>query len=535
MAAGHDRRAVPARSLRRRILVIASCGVFVLASLGAAAAITPMALRLWAATEQKTADVAHIHASAIGEYVLRVEQVAQQIASRTRARELLEYLEQPTVDSPSVREELRKVLTEALSIADDIVGITRLSESGEAIAATGRGIPPKLRSICRTRPVCVDGPARVGKDHFLVVSAPIRRPDGRRIGTDILLFAIDKLDALLQDRTGMGEGGRAWLLISEPSPLLYGQLGPNPAINGLVARSAPAYSLLRELTQRRLEAESPADLRESEVVSMPPYLVTRAPVIGSDWVFVARMEEAEVFAGIRRQILHSVLIALLLTAVGAVALLILLRPLAGGLVVKTETLAEEVRARTSELHLANLRLKGFVEELREAKAELEVLATTDSLTGVANRRHITEEAERLVARLRRHRHLVSVLIFDLDRFKAINDAHGHVAGDRVLEAFAHTAAEQLRTEDIFGRVGGEEFLAVLPETDKAEALAVAERIRSSVAALHFDAPGGAFRVTVSIGVETERADRSELPSLMKRADAALYRAKREGRNRISAA
>ena len=76
---------------------------------------------------------------------------------------------------------------------------------------------------------------------------------------------------------------------------------------------------------------------------------------------------------------------------------------------------------------------------------------------------------------------------------------------------------------------------MLPETDKAEALAVAERIRSSIAALHFDAPGGGFRVTVSIGVETERADRSELPSLMKRADAALYRAKREGRNRISAA
>lgn len=529
-----DRRAVPANLLRRRILVVASCGVFMLALLSAAAALTPMALRLWSATEQKTVDVARIHASAVGEYVLRVGQVALQIASRSRARDLLEVLGRTPEAPPVLLQELRDALSEAMSIADEIEGITRLSERGKALASVGRAVPPELRSLCTSRAVCVDGPARIGDAYFLVVSAPIRGVDGKRLGTDIILYSVDKLDALLQDRTGMGRGGRAWLQLRGPEPLLYGQMGADPAISGLLPRSARAYAVLQELAELRQESFN-TELDEPEVVSVPPYLVTRAPVVGSDWIYVARMDEAEVFAGIRQQILYSALIAVLLTALGSGALFVLLRPLAGGLVVKTETLAEEVRARTSELHLANLRLKGFVEELRHAKQELEVLATTDSLTGVANRRHITEEAERLMARLRRHHHQVSVLVFDLDRFKTINDTHGHVAGDRVLEAFARSAAEQLRTEDIFGRLGGEEFLAVLPETDQAEGMAVAERIRESVARLRFEAPEGSFGVTVSIGLASVRADSTSFTSLLRRADAALYRAKSDGRNRVVAA
>lgn len=530
-------RAVPANLLRRRILLIASSGVFVLALLSAAASLTPMALRLWAATEQKTADVALIHANAIGEYVLRIGQSALQIGSRSRARALLEALDRAQPDPPGMREQLRTALQDAMGVDDEVEGITRLSDGAEVVATVGRTAPPHLHALCRNRAVCVNGPALVGGTHYLVVSAPIRREDGKRLGTDIILFSTTQLDALLQDRTGMGDGGRAWLLVSGPqAPQLYGQLGADPARNGLLPRTAPPYRLLEELGDAPLAtAPTGEGLKPPQVLSRPPYLVTRTPVVSSDWVFVARMDEAEVFSGIRQQIWHSGILALVLTGVGSLALFILLRPLAGGLFVKTETLAEEVRARTSELHEANERLTGYVDQLSRAKRELEILATTDDLTGIPNRRHVTVEADRLMARLRRHHHFVSVLVFDLDRFKHINDTYGHVAGDRVLEAFARCAAAQLRTEDLFGRLGGEEFLAVLPETEKEEAMAVAERIRQSVAELRFEGLGETYGVTVSIGVETDRADRAGFATLLKGADTALYEAKRAGRNRVSAA
>lgn len=188
-----------------------------------------------------------------------------------------------------------------------------------------------------------------------------------------------------------------------------------------------------------------------------------------------------------------------------------------------------VQARTLELE-DKARL------LEEQRAAIERLANVDALTGAATRRHFGELAERELSRAKRAGETVAVLAMDLDRFKALNDAHGHAGGDAALRAFAAVCRAQLRTSDVFGRIGGEEFAVLLPATDAAAALAVAERIRAALAATPLDLGGAAATpVTVSIGVASRRADGALLEALLLAADEALYAAKRGGRNRVVAA
>jgi diguanylate cyclase (GGDEF)-like protein len=160
------------------------------------------------------------------------------------------------------------------------------------------------------------------------------------------------------------------------------------------------------------------------------------------------------------------------------------------------------------------------------RAEFEHLASHDSLTGALTRRALIDACEQELERGRRKQHPMSLLMLDLDHFKAINDTHGHLVGDRVLVEFVARVTALLRRPDHFGRFGGEEFVALLPETSPAEAMIVAERIRFEVAA----APQPAC--TVSIGAASSDADDTSLDTLLARADAALYEAKAAGRNCI---
>jgi diguanylate cyclase (GGDEF)-like protein len=163
------------------------------------------------------------------------------------------------------------------------------------------------------------------------------------------------------------------------------------------------------------------------------------------------------------------------------------------------------------------------------------LATTDSLTGVYNRRTFKELAEPQLSRSRRSQLPVSLLMLDLDHFKRINDTFGHLGGDDVLKAFAILVRNCLRKEDLLARYGGEEFVVLLPGSSQPAAFALGERIREEVALRPFSANGELVRVTVSVGVASERGD--TLPSLeamLGRADEALYKAKHDGRNQVIA-
>jgi diguanylate cyclase (GGDEF)-like protein len=170
--------------------------------------------------------------------------------------------------------------------------------------------------------------------------------------------------------------------------------------------------------------------------------------------------------------------------------------------------------------------------LRAANADLVLLARVDRLTGLPNRRHVEEQLTRLIHGSHRHAQPLGLLMIDVDHFKAVNDSHGHAAGDEVLRVLAAQMASSLRGEDILGRWGGEEFLALLPNTAPEAAMAVAERLRCAVSGASIKlADGRSIAVTVSIGCAstTTGAPADELLAI---ADQALYRAKKLGRNRV---
>lgn len=176
-----------------------------------------------------------------------------------------------------------------------------------------------------------------------------------------------------------------------------------------------------------------------------------------------------------------------------------------------------------------------VTERRRFEDELLRLATTDGLTGLLNRRHFLESAERELARLRRYGRPATVLMLDVDHFKRINDTHGHAEGDQALKAVAAVCRRELRDSDLIGRLGGEEFGILLAETALPDALEVAERLRAALAGIPVpvNRPGGGC-LTVSVGVSPCVALDASIEQALGRADHALYRAKAGGRNRVEA-
>jgi diguanylate cyclase (GGDEF)-like protein len=156
----------------------------------------------------------------------------------------------------------------------------------------------------------------------------------------------------------------------------------------------------------------------------------------------------------------------------------------------------------------------------------------DPLTGVGNRRAFFERGEKLLHRSAFEGRPAALLLFDLDRFKDINDTFGHHVGDRVLKDFCGAATAALRPDDLFGRVGGEEFASLLPYTSLDEGLAIAERIRSNFAATTPEVGATALAATVSVGVAMSIDPSRTLADIYTAADRALYRAKANGRNRV---
>lgn len=183
-----------------------------------------------------------------------------------------------------------------------------------------------------------------------------------------------------------------------------------------------------------------------------------------------------------------------------------------------------IRSHLFEIRVAN-------EALVESHALLEQLATRDALTGLHNRRHFEEVASAELARSRRYGQPVALILFDIDRFKSINDRFGHPVGDRVLVDVSALARKMLRTSDTLARWGGEEFVVLTPQCSASDAAKVAEKLRAAIAGQVFEGVG---RVTSSFGVAEVEGDDS-LESWVTRVDNALYDAKEGGRDRVSLA
>ena len=183
-----------------------------------------------------------------------------------------------------------------------------------------------------------------------------------------------------------------------------------------------------------------------------------------------------------------------------------------------------------------IRRHRYMVKLRETVDQRMEMAVIDPLTGIYNRRYMESHLGTLIKAAGNRGKSLSVLVIDIDYFKAVNDTHGHDVGDRVLKEFARRLTDNIRRADLICRYGGEEFIVVMPDTDRALACRAGERLRRVVAAAPFEAgpSAGPLDITISVGVAQIEGPEDTPAVILKRADQALYRAKRDGRNRVVA-
>jgi diguanylate cyclase (GGDEF)-like protein len=440
----------------------------------------------------ETFSVARVLVSDLGNLVEKVK-----VALHTVATEHERRLAGARADDAAARSFIANVR----SIVPDIRAILVTDESGRALYpedfADGAAPPaPGQPYLARLRDahdsgIVISAPRQEGAGGAWVIDVARRleHPDGRFAGAVVAVIAMERLVTLLA-AADVGPGGVVALRGEDLA--LIARYPPLPSSNRAVEAAQPLRDLVAsgELSGT-YRTRSPADGVER--------LVSYRKVAGYPLhVLVGR--STEVYLGHWRRDMGIVaVLAAILFAVSIGATLMV------------------DRAWRRQRRLAHT---------------LEAQAHTDVLTGLANRRRFFEVADAELARARRYGTPLSVLMLDIDHFKDVNDAHGHRAGDRVLQQLARTCLEVLRTVDVVGRVGGEEFAILLPETAREGAVEVAERLREAVGRAEVAREEGVpLRVTVSIGVST-LSGAANLDTLMSQADTALYDAKHAGRNRV---
>ena len=260
-----------------------------------------------------------------------------------------------------------------------------------------------------------------------------------------------------------------------------------------------------------------------------------------EWAVVAEITAEEAYAQVAQlRDVTALLVAGLLVVVGFVAYwlgLFIVRPLdrltKGAAEVAGGDLAVDLPVGKGEVGYLTEVFNGMVDRLREGRQQLEELLVTDPLTGISNRRHLMEKLENETRRSRRSKKAFAILMADVDRFKKFNDTHGHFAGDEALKAVAEVLQQEMREIDHVARYGGEEFLVMLPDTDIDGAVKAAERIRERVAERTVAVGKKSVTVTLSVGAAEFPSDGDSPESLIVSADAALYQAKRRGRDRVA--
>jgi diguanylate cyclase (GGDEF)-like protein len=203
---------------------------------------------------------------------------------------------------------------------------------------------------------------------------------------------------------------------------------------------------------------------------------------------------------------------------------------------RTKELQAEVFLRQNaenKLIELNEELHSQLDQITDLQEDLRQQAIRDALTGVHNRRYLTEVTEKELSRAERHQYPVSFILVDLDHFKDINDTYGHQAGDRVLIAIADLLCRETRRSDVVCRYGGEEFLLMLPETNLETALQRAENLRQAIAKANISHETHTLHLTASIGVTMYPAHGKDLDELFKNVDTAMYQSKNSGRNQVS--
>jgi diguanylate cyclase (GGDEF)-like protein len=358
----------------------------------------------------------------------------------------------------------------------------------------------------------------------IVFAAPIYQT-GRFLGALTVKLDMGALHRLLRRFAG-GQAGQVYLVTTAGRPIVGSRAGSTDLLRREV--TAP---IVRRLLDREGAAADDRGVDGTEVVAV----LKRVPQL--DWAVLAETPAAEAYRQVTRlRDVTALVMAALLVVVGLLGYvlgLVISRPLG-----RLTRGAARVAAGDLDVHLpvtggGELRyvtevFNDMVERLRASRQELERLSVTDDLTGLYNRRHLMEALANEVRRSRRLAHPCALLMGDVDHFKEYNDAHGHLAGDQALVHVAAIMRETTRDVDTAARYGGEEFVLLMPETEASGAIETAHRIRARLAS---EAVAGG-KLSVSFGVAQFPDDADTPEALLARADAALYRAKREGRDRV---
>jgi two-component system cell cycle response regulator len=300
----------------------------------------------------------------------------------------------------------------------------------------------------------------------------------------------------------------------------------SPEVKILVADDSPIY---RKLVEQSLSQEQyPVLFAKSGQQAMDLFIEHKPALVITDWS-MPDISGIELCQRIRRD--HKEFYAYVILLTGNTGKEEVIEGLAAG---ADDYLTKpfhpgELQARVR----VGRRMVDLHREVQDKNRQLEEMALTDSLTGLPNRRAIDFWASRELSAAMRHGFPVWVVMADLDHFKSINDTHGHDAGDIVLKSFAEILKSNTRSSNICGRLGGEEFLVVLTHAEKDNATIAIERIRKQFEAQKFTVGHRTFGATASFGIAGIRATaRPDFSDLVTRADAALYAAKRQGRNRV---
>ena len=382
-----------------------------------------------------------------------------------------------------------------------------------------------------------------GGQMVMLLAVPIKTHDGRFLGVMALKLNFNTVEEILGHST-LGKTGQIYLVAEDGSPIAGSKLN-----------SISLTNLKSPLTNTRhpgTEMQFYADGQGHNVIGA----MKRMTQLG--WWVVAQIRENEIYAQIiEARLLTVAICAGLLMVIGLAAYLLgltIVRPLdrltlgaarvsSGDLEVQLPVvgrgeagyLTQAFNAMVARLRQNQLELASVNEQLTENNKSLEILSRTDSLTGLFNRKHFMEVLTGEVTRAERYRHPFVVMMIDTDHFKKYNDTFGHLAGDSLLKQVGRIIKESMRSVDVAARYGGDEFIVLLPDIDKEQAIAAAERIRSQVTMDTLSRAADGVVVTTSIGLAVYPEHAKSAEAMIASADQALYHAKEHGRNRVEIA
>lgn len=418
-----------------------------------------------------------------------------------------------------------------------------LDIAGRQLASTGPlpdagELPPNWLERVTLKDAVI-GPGRRDNDTLAtaVVAVPVTDAGGTARGSLIAVLDLRQGASLIRDlprpalvRVALvSRDGEFRLGAGSRLPGSGDAIYPPAALVHLLPRTLPVT-----LQADSLPGEGPIGIDGSDGTAL---LAHATAVPGTPWLVVADIPAREAYSQMDRlRFMTLWLIAGILLVISVLAYLVgifIVQPLdrliVGASKVAGGDLAVDLPVTTGgEVGALTQVFNTMVTRLRIGRQELEELSITDQLTGLYNRRHLGQALTTECERARRHGHPVSLLLLDIDHFKAYNDSHGHLAGDEVLRRVGQLLRETVRTGDCAARYGGEEFVVVLPNTGTDGAVDLAERLRQRMREEAFE--GGT--VTASVGVTQSPTKGFTPESLIAAADEALYRAKREGRDRV---